>query len=158
MHLNSIQGEICRDVLDLRCKSSTSLTFPPWPSYNRLWTEMTNETLERFPVGAESNRGRDQGTQDRCPVPASSVTAATLDDELVLCDERSGEVFILNVTGARVWSLCDGSRTIEALADLLAAEYQIDDQRALTEVQSLIGDLLDANLITMPPRRDQDMN
>ena len=115
---------------------------------------MTNDALGRNPVVDEPSRGWDGGAQDCCPVPASSVTTATLDDELVLCDERSGEVFVLNVTGARIWSLCDGSRPIEALARLIAAEYQIDEQRSQAEVRNLIDSLLDANLMTMPSRRD----
>jgi PqqD family protein of HPr-rel-A system len=46
-----------------------------------------------------------------------------LDEETIVVDPRSREVHLLNDTAARLWDLLDSSRSVDELADALAAEY-----------------------------------
>ena len=86
---------------------------------------------------------------DECPVAGADVSACSLDDELVLCDTRDGQVYVLNPSGARIWSLCDGAHTIADLARLMVDSYRIDPRQALTDVRDVIASLKEANLITL---------
>lgn len=83
------------------------------------------------------------------PAPRSGVLAYPLDDDLVLCDEQSGEVFTLNPTAARIWTLCDGVKTIQVVARAIAEEFAIDDERACADVETLVADLLGADLVRL---------
>ncbi|HEX5418278.1 MAG TPA: HPr-rel-A system PqqD family peptide chaperone [Chloroflexota bacterium] len=71
----------------------------------------------------------------------------SLDGETVLCDERSGKVYLLNPTGGRIWTLCDGRHTVKGIARALAVQYGLDGQLARTDVEDLLAQLLDADLI-----------
>jgi pyrroloquinoline quinone biosynthesis protein D len=81
------------------------------------------------------------------PRPADDVSGHLLDGELVLFDQRSGRAFVLNVTGAEVWALCDGRRTLGAVAQVLAERYGLPAPRALADVGDLIDGLERAGLV-----------
>jgi hypothetical protein len=75
------------------------------------------------------------------------VTTHPLDDELVLYDARNGQAFVLNSTAARIWALCDGSRTTNTVARAIATDYGITNRRALTDVRELAAELCRADLL-----------
>jgi len=81
------------------------------------------------------------------PTPDPAVAAYPVDDELVLYDPRQGQGFVLNPTAARIWSLCDGSRTVAAVAAELAAAYALGDEQALSDVCACLEDLRRAGLL-----------
>lgn len=83
----------------------------------------------------------------RRPLPRPEVTAAPLDDELILCDTRDGQVYALNPVGARVWGLLDGSRGIGTVARIIADDYSIAYARARADVDQLITSLRGADLL-----------
>ncbi|MGH2457487.1 MAG: PqqD family protein [Chloroflexota bacterium] len=83
------------------------------------------------------------------PVPCPDVTACSLDDELVLCDIRDGQVYVLNPSGARIWSLCDGAHSIVDLAGSMVDSYGIEHRQALTDVREVIASLTEAGLLTL---------
>src|SRR5690242_20109374 len=89
--------------------------------------------------GAESETGK--------PIPSPAVAAFPLDEELVLCEEPTGQVFVLNPTGARIWALLDGTRSTREVAADLAASYGIDYGTALRDVDELVAELVDAGLL-----------
>ena len=64
-------------------------------------------------------------------------------DEVILVPVRStggpiGSVFTLNEVGAAVWDLLDGSRTIQALRDLIVERFDVDSAVAETDVREFI--------------------
>jgi PqqD family protein of HPr-rel-A system len=83
------------------------------------------------------------------PIPDSDVTAYQLDDELVLYDARTTAAHVLNASAARIWELCDGTRTLPELADALSATYALDPQRAQTDVSELVVSLSAAGLLSL---------
>ena len=83
----------------------------------------------------------------RRPNTRPEVSALPLNDELVLHDARGGQTYVLNASGARVWALCDGSRTLESLARAIADAYGVDDQHVLGDVRELIDALERAGLL-----------
>jgi PqqD family protein of HPr-rel-A system len=83
------------------------------------------------------------GRVTRCP----AVLAEPLDDDLLLYDPRSGQAYVLNATGAYLWSLCDGSRTLCSLARALAASYALAYPDALADVRDHLDELQAAGLL-----------
>jgi pyrroloquinoline quinone biosynthesis protein D len=91
-------------------------------------------------------RPRQHLSTDR-PTACSDVTAYPVDDELVLYDPRSSQAFVLNPTAAQIWRLCDGSRTIAALAEAMAAAYALAYEEALTDVWECLEHLRHEGLL-----------
>lgn len=50
-------------------------------------------------------------------------------------------VFTLNETGAFIWEQINGERSVEEIIDLLTAEYDIDNEKASSDVFAFIDDM-----------------
>ena len=85
-------------------------------------------------------------TQER-PRARAEVSAVPLDDELVLYDPHTLEAFVLNPTAARIWTLCDGSRSAAAIAKELSTLYGLGRQQTLEDVCEFIDDMRRAGLL-----------
>jgi hypothetical protein len=53
------------------------------------------------------------------PCPSRTLHIEVLDDELCIYDWATQRVHALNTTAARVWRLCDGTRSIAQIAEML---------------------------------------
>jgi hypothetical protein len=82
------------------------------------------------------------------PTLRSDVAAYPVDDELVLYDPYPAQAFVLNPTAARIWTLCDGSRTTMEVAQAMAAAYALADDEALTDVCECLEHLRRDGLLT----------
>ena len=105
----------------------------------RMYKSIPPPKTGRAPRGATMARLR--------PSARPQVSAVPLHDELILFDERSSRTYVLNGTGARVWALCDGSRTLERVARAIASAYGLDERQAMADVQDLIDELERADLL-----------
>lgn len=54
----------------------------------------------------------------------------------------SGMMHQLNLVGGMVWSLCDGSRDLAAIAAELAREFDVDEAVLAEDVGAFVDDLL----------------
>jgi PqqD family protein of HPr-rel-A system len=66
----------------------------------------------------------------RCPVANPEVAVEADDDGALLFHPDTGEVQVLNPTGAYLFGLLDGSRSSKDLVDCLMREYAIADRQA----------------------------
>ncbi|MCB8983021.1 MAG: PqqD family protein [Ardenticatenaceae bacterium] len=66
------------------------------------------------------------------PLPAPGYHIESLDGELLLFNPASDQILQTNQSGALVWQLCDGRRTIADITALLAAAYP-DAAAAITD-------------------------
>jgi Coenzyme PQQ synthesis protein D (PqqD) len=57
-------------------------------------------------------------------------------------------VYTLSPVAARIWALLDGSRSVEAIADELCSEFEVDSDTAAADVTALLADLASASLIS----------
>ena len=81
------------------------------------------------------------------PTPLAEVATYPVYDELVVYDSRQGQGFVLNATAARIWSLCDGSRTTEQITRAIATEYGLEYADALVDVCECLEHLQRAGLL-----------
>jgi hypothetical protein len=86
---------------------------------------------------------------DARPLAHPDVSSYPLDDELVVYTPADGQAFVLNRTGARVWELCDGLHTEQAMAREIAAAYGEDEARVLADVRELVRGLAAAGLVLL---------
>jgi hypothetical protein len=81
------------------------------------------------------------------PARHPDVHASTLDGDCVLYDPRVGRGYVLNATGAQIWELCNGQRTLRDLAQEITSAYQIDVELAVADVRELVYGLQAAGLL-----------
>jgi hypothetical protein len=70
------------------------------------------------------------------------------DGTIAVLDPTGERVVMLNTTGAAVWTLCDGARTVDEIASFIQAHTAgatLDQVRA--DVQALLGELGGAGLL-----------
>ncbi len=79
---------------------------------------------------------------DLYPVPHPQVAGRVLDGEAVIILSESNLVNVYNPVGSRVWELCDGTRTVDEVVDLIVSEYDVDRERAQADVVAFIEQLV----------------
>ena len=77
---------------------------------------------------------------------ASQVIDRVVDGEALLIHLKSGSYFSLNSVGTRIWENLDGSKTVEDLADVIVAEYDVSNEQAQTDVLNLVSVLIEEEL------------
>lgn len=70
---------------------------------------------------------------------------------LILLDIRGGEYYTLDEVGARIWELCDGSRTVAAIVAQIVEEYDASAETVQADVLELLTDLGQEKLLTNAP-------
>ncbi|MCX7706803.1 MAG: PqqD family protein [Anaerolineae bacterium] len=86
---------------------------------------------------------------DAIPVHAPGVISRLMDGEAVLVHPAQGKVRVLNRVGARIWELVDGSRDLAAVAEAIAAEYDISPERAQADVSAFCEDLVSRGVMVV---------
>ncbi len=76
------------------------------------------------------------------PARTPSVLSRLMDGEAVLVHPVQGKVRVLNSVGAAIWELVDGQRDIAALAQAIAAEYDVPLAQAEIDVNAFCEDLV----------------
>ena len=75
------------------------------------------------------------------------VTARVVADECVLLDRDAGLVHQFNLTASFIWDRCDGWSTVDEIAALVAARFDVDRGVARVDVAAVVRQLLDLNLL-----------
>ncbi len=64
-----------------------------------------------------------------------------LDDEVILFNPSSREIFHSNNTGSLVWQMCDGQRTVNDIIQLLSIAYPDSGRQIERDVSDLLQEL-----------------
>jgi hypothetical protein len=88
-------------------------------------------------------------TLDMIPIPNPAVVGRLLKDEAVLVLPARGQVKVLNEVGARIWSLIDGKRTVREIIATIVAEYAVNTEDALHDMEIYLTQLVDREIITL---------
>jgi Coenzyme PQQ synthesis protein D (PqqD) len=76
------------------------------------------------------------------------VRGSISSDGLVLLDVRDGAVLASNVVGARIWRLIEEHGDTRAIARSIAAEFEIDLDRASRDVDAFVAALCARGIIS----------
>lgn len=68
------------------------------------------------------------------------LVSRQVDEELILYDAASDRVLLLNPSAAAVLDLCDGSRSVESIANEIASRYGVERGRARSSVDSALDE------------------
>ena len=88
-------------------------------------------------------------TMNSCPAPNINVHGRLLDGEAVVVLPEQGEVKVLNDVGARIWSLADGSRTVNEIVTIICAEYDVARSEAESDTLDFIDNLIAKGIFTL---------
>ncbi len=94
----------------------------------------------------ESKTLLDEG---RIPLKASGTDSSRLGTEFVILDAPGSVVRGLNPTGARVWELIDGRRSVAEIASCVASEFGVPAERALHDVAPFVVKLAQKKLLRL---------
>ena len=75
------------------------------------------------------------------PQPAPAMAWQTIDGEVVLLDSDGKQLIGISETGARIWALMDGTRSIEDIAHALTEEFDVSRETALADVRAFLNEL-----------------
>ncbi len=76
-----------------------------------------------------------------------TVPWRTLDTEALVVDVAGGRVYPLNQVAARIWQLCDGARTVDAIVEMLVEEFDADPALIRRDAERFIDELAGAQLV-----------
>ena len=100
-----------------------------------LWVSTETKVL---PVSASS------------PRPHPDVVFRELEGETLLIHLGSNDVFVLNETGARCWSMLRDGLGHSELCDRLCADFEVSRSEVEREVGQLVRELVEAGLLVEP--------
>ena len=87
-------------------------------------------------------------TPDRSIVPRRAKVDEFLSDgECLLYSAVHDQASVLNRTGTEIWELCDGSRSIGAIARTLAARYGVDEELLVDDIAAAVGMFRERGLV-----------
>jgi PqqD family protein of HPr-rel-A system len=81
------------------------------------------------------------------PRARDDLTVVELDGEAVIYDEINGDLHRLNPTATVVFSLLDGSATLDDLAGDIADAYGMPVEQVTAQVAELVEQLADSHLL-----------
>ena len=82
------------------------------------------------------------------PRPKAGYETADLDGEYMIYHSAEGRAVYLNETASLIWKLCDGTRSLAAIEELLGEAYP--DASALSaDVDSALHTLLEQGVLEM---------
>lgn len=79
--------------------------------------------------------------------PNPDVVAQRVQDEVVLVNLRTNEIYTLNRTAARAWELIAEGRDRPGVEAGLAEEFSVDDSEIQSELDGLLDELVEKELI-----------
>lgn len=77
----------------------------------------------------------------------SVVLWRELDGEAILLDPQEGCSYNLNKVGTVIWTLLDGTHTVEDIAAAVCEAYEVEYTQALRDVEQLLNDLREHKLL-----------
>ncbi len=85
---------------------------------------------------------------NRKPIHHPRTAARVFSGEAIIISPAEHMVRMLNPVGSRIWELADGTRTVEEIAEVLAAEYDVDAAHARQSTQGFVADLVAKALLS----------
>ncbi len=105
------------------------------------------------PVKKDHSNGVGDLTIHAAVVPRQRrVEAFASDGESLLYSAIRDETSALNRTATEIWELCDGTRTVGAVAGVLGQRYGVDEEYLLADVMAAVATLRARGLVDVCER------
>lgn len=78
---------------------------------------------------------------EQTPKHSERVLVRQVDDTMVLLSLDDGQYYALDEIGGRVWELCDGTRSVSNVIQIICAEYDAPPETVKADVLELLQDL-----------------
>ena len=79
-------------------------------------------------------------------VARDAPVASTVDDELVVLNEQTGEYQGLRGIGPDIWARIQEPTTVGTVVDELVAEYDVERRQCTGDVRDFVADLVEHDL------------
>ena len=76
-----------------------------------------------------------------------AVTSQIIDDNAILIDLRTNEIYEMNRTAARMWQLLGDGLDVDDIERGLESEFEIEPKELHRQMESFLATLLDAKLV-----------
>ena len=76
------------------------------------------------------------------PKPAGDCQGQDLGDEYLFYDRSGDQFHVLNGTAREIFLLCDGTRTEDEIAAAFAERYDVEHERAQSDLAAFAGQLI----------------
>ena len=74
-----------------------------------------------------------------------------MDEEVLVYDPVVDRTHRLNVSAARIWELCDGTRSLEDIARVLTEQFEVEFETVLQDARAVLEQLKEEQLLTGLP-------
>ena len=81
------------------------------------------------------------------PRQATRVVAQQAAGKWVLLDVKTGQYYALDPVAGRIWQLCDGTRSVGQIAEVVRDEYDAQGQEVEDDVVGLVSELVGESLL-----------
>lgn len=82
------------------------------------------------------------------PKPIEGFQIESLDGEIVLLHPARNIIIYSNQTGALVWQLCNGERSVDEIVGILSAAYPESKAEIAVDVPQVIQSLISSGALT----------
>ena len=89
------------------------------------------------------------------PEPHPQTAGRVIDGEAVLILADSSEIKVLNDVGSRIFELADGSRSVAAICQMIAQEYDVTLEVARADVADFLRELVDVHVMVFAEAQDE---
>ncbi|MEL6927305.1 MAG: PqqD family protein [Cyanobacteria bacterium J06600_6] len=70
-----------------------------------------------------------------------------IDSEAVILDVNSGTYFGLNEVSNSIWQMLQTPASQQQLVEKILAEYEVTEEQAVSDIESLLKEMLDTGLV-----------
>lgn len=75
-----------------------------------------------------------------CKVPG--ITCRKIDEEVIIVNNECTKMLTLNSTAASIWELCDGTMSVEDIANKMEDQYNADGEVIRNDVVEVVAGLI----------------
>ncbi len=88
-------------------------------------------------------------------IPADSVFAKRVKDEVVLLSLTTGYYFTLNQIGSDIWRMLEAGQSVQSMIESLKGLYDMDESTISNDVSQLLTALVEEQLLSVDqPQKD----
>ena len=79
---------------------------------------------------------------------ADRLAARKVGGEMVILSADDSSLLVLNEVGTAIWEAADGRTSVEAIADAVCEQYDVDPAEARRDVDAFVEALAEAGVVT----------